>query len=100
MIKITKPLIEKQIIEKKIDPEFFEMILQGKKNVEIRLNDFEVKKGDLLLLREFDRKKKKYSGRELKKEITQAYVVKPTTWFSLQDIKEKGLLIIEFKKEN
>lgn len=82
-------------IEKKIDPEYFEMVSSGDKNVEIRLNDFEVEEGDILWLREYDRNDQIYTGREIKKKITRHYVVKPTTWFSIEDITEKGLLIIE-----
>lgn len=38
------------IISKKIWPEYFNAVVLGKKKYELRLNDFEVKEGDLLIL--------------------------------------------------
>ncbi|MCD6279632.1 DUF3850 domain-containing protein [Candidatus Micrarchaeota archaeon] len=46
------------VIEKKIWPKYFELIQQGKKTFEIRLADFEIKEGDVLLLKEWDPEKK------------------------------------------
>jgi len=39
-------------IHKKILPEYFEAIYSGKKNYELRLNDFEINEGDVLILEE------------------------------------------------
>jgi len=39
-------------IHKKIWPEYFEAVAQGKKKFEFRLNDFEIKEGDVLVLEE------------------------------------------------
>jgi ASC-1-like (ASCH) protein len=39
-------------IRKKIQPQYFDAILSGKKNFELRLNDFDVKEGDVLILEE------------------------------------------------
>jgi hypothetical protein len=60
------------------------------------LADFKVKAGDILLLKEWDPKKKEYTGRELSKKIN--YVLK----FNLNDfnqekeIKKRGLYVIQF----
>ncbi|GEM_PF-5093819 len=35
-------------IEKKVQPPYFEAILKGDKNFEVRLNDFECNEGDVL----------------------------------------------------
>ena len=37
-------------IHKKIWPEYFEAVLSGKKKYELRLDDFEIKEGDTLVL--------------------------------------------------
>ena len=37
-------------IEKKCWPEYFEAILSGKKKYELRLSDFEIDEGDILVL--------------------------------------------------
>ena len=57
-------------IEKKVWPEYFEAIITGKKTFELRLADWKCKAGDILILKEWDPKTQKYSGRELEKEIT------------------------------
>lgn len=38
------------IIKKKIWPGYFDDIASGKKKFELRLNDFEIKEGDIMLL--------------------------------------------------
>lgn len=39
-------------IHKKINPEYFNAILSGKKNFELRLNDFDINEGDTMVLEE------------------------------------------------
>jgi Domain of unknown function (DUF3850) len=52
-------------------PQFFELILSGKKTHELRrIDDRDFRVGDLLLLQEFDAKTNRYSGRELTVRIT------------------------------
>lgn len=55
-------------IEKKTWPEFFEEILNGKKKFELRLADFDIKSGDILVLREWDPETKDYTGRKIEKK--------------------------------
>lgn len=43
-----------QTIEKKVWPEYFQQILDGKKTFELRLHDFEIHEGDTLILKEWD----------------------------------------------
>jgi len=88
----------RNIVEKKCDPDIFEMVLSGAKTVDIRLADFEVEKGTVLLLKEFDRNTREYSGREIRKIIGNNYIIRPTEWFSPEDIDEKGLLVMELRK--
>lgn len=88
----------KRVIEKKILPEFFQTILDGKKTYELRLGDFDIGQGDILVLKEWDRLNQEFTGRELKKEVT--YVGKFKTdnlYWPKGDIKKHGLQIISFK---
>jgi len=84
------------IIKKKIWPEYFKLVKSGKKKFELRLADFRAKKGDILILEEYNPKTKKYTGRKIKKKVK--YVLK----FNLNDfgqkegIEKKGLYIIQF----
>jgi hypothetical protein len=84
-------------IEKKTWPEYFEKILNGSKTFELRLNDFEVEEGDVLLLREWDPKTKDYTGREIKKTV--GFVGKwkvddLTVFWPKEEINEKGIQVI------
>ena len=87
-------------VEKKIWPEYFEEVLAGDKTFEVRLNDFEIEKGDTLLLREWNPKTKSYTGRELKKKV--GYVGKWKVgdlekFWSREEIDNKGFQIISLK---
>ncbi len=87
-----------KIIKKKIWPEYFEMVVAGKKKYELRLNDFEVNEGDTLALEEWNPKTKKYSGRTIEKKVTsvQKFKIDKLFW-SEEQIKEKGIQIISLE---
>jgi len=87
-------------IEKKVWPEYFQGIFNGRKTFELRLNDFDIKEGDILILREYDSKTKEYTGRKLEKEV--GYVGKwkiddLTMFWSRKDIDNKGIQVISLK---
>lgn len=85
-------------IQKKIWPEYFEAIVSGKKKYELRLNDFDIEEGDVLLLEEWDPETKEYTGRKIEKKVT--YVGKFRTdklFWPEQEIQEKGLQIISLE---
>lgn len=86
-----------KIIEKKILPEYFRLIKSHKKNVETRLADFKISAGDNLVLKEWDPKKKQYTGRSLRRKVravnhTYAHII-----YSPAQIKKYGLITIELK---
>jgi hypothetical protein len=56
-------------IFKKVRHEYFEAILEGRKQFEIRLADFRYKPGDTLVLLEQRQGKRELSGRKLECEI-------------------------------
>ncbi len=82
-------------IHKKIWPEYFDLVVSGKKRFELRLADFDVKEGDTLVLEEWDPTTKAYTGRTIQKQVD--YVLK----FDLdkhgqkEEILEKGLYVIQ-----
>ena len=57
-------------IAKKVWPQYFEAILSGKKTYELRLADWECQEGDILVLKEWDPRTKKYTGRQVEREVT------------------------------
>jgi ASC-1-like (ASCH) protein len=90
-----------RIITKKVLPEYFQDILDGKKKYELRLNDFEIEPGDTLILEEYtstDHATRQATGRVIEKQVTYLRKFKlQDLWFSEEDIKEKGIQIISFE---
>ena len=84
-------------IEKKVWPKYFETILKGDKNFEVRLADFECNEGDVLLLREWDPEKKDYTGRTIEKKITYIIKTKDLSFWSKKEVEKYGFQIIGFK---
>ena len=85
-------------VEKKAIPELFQKVLTGEKTFDARLNRFRCKPGDILVLREWDPKKKVYTGREIEKKVT--FILKSKhleKFWSKQDVKKYGFQIIAFK---
>jgi len=84
------------IIEKKIRPKYFELVKSGKKKFELRLADFQIKEGDFLILREWDPKKKEYTGRKIRRKVKYILKFHPNDFGQKEEIKKKGLYIIQF----
>jgi len=83
------------IIEKKIWPKYFELVKSGKKKFELRLADFKIKKGDTLILREWDPEKKEYTGRKIKKKVNFIFKFKLNDFGKRKEIEKKGLYVIQ-----
>jgi len=83
--------------EKKVWPEYFQKILDGKKTYELRLADWECKEGDILVLQEWDPKTKKFTGRTIEKEVTYVGKTKNMTFWPKEDVEKYGYQIIAFK---
>lgn len=83
------------IVEKKILKENFDAILSGKKKAERRLQDFEIEEGDTFLLREWDKEKREYTGRELRKIVTHVGKSNPNDdYWSREEVDKYGYQII------
>jgi ribosomal protein S17 len=84
-------------IKKKTWPESFQKILEGKKTADLRLADFDIQEGDILILEEYNPKTKQYTGRVLKKKVKNLNKVKLTDYHSPEDITKYGHWIIELE---
>lgn len=87
-------------IEKKVWSEYFEQIISNKKTFELRLNDFDIEEGDILLLKEWDKENKTYTGREIEKKV--GYVGRwkiedLERFYPREEINNKGIQIISLK---
>jgi len=83
-------------IKKKIWPKWFELVKSGKKKFELRLADFKIKQGDVLVLEEWNPKTKKYTGRKIKKKVKYLLKFKLDDFGQEKEIKKKGLHVIQF----
>ena len=83
--------------EKKVWPEYFQKILAGEKTFEIRLADWECNEGDILILKEWDPKTKKFTGRSLEKKIIYLVKTKDLTFWTKEDVDKYGYQIIGIK---
>jgi len=84
------------IIKKKIWPEYFELVKSGKKNFEVRVADFEVKEGDILVLEEYDPKTKQYTGRVIEKQAKYILRFRLDDFGQQKQIEQNGLFVIGF----
>jgi len=85
-------------IAKKAWPELFEKVKSGEKTFDLRLDDFRCKVGDVLVLREWDPKEKRYTGRVLEKKVT--FVLKSKNilkFWTEEEIAKHGFQVIAFK---
>lgn len=85
-------------IKKKVWPEYFQQILNGTKKFELRLADFDIKEGDVLVLEEYDPEIDTYTGRKIKKKVGKIIKFNPTRMHRLEEIKKFGFYIIELEK--
>jgi ASC-1-like (ASCH) protein len=83
------------IIKKKTWKEHFELVASGKKKFDLRLDDFDVKEGDVIILEEYDPKTKQYTGRTLEKRLNYVFKFKLNDFGQEKQIKEKGLQILQ-----
>lgn len=84
-------------IEKKAWPKLFEEVIKGNKTFDMRIADFKIKDGDILVLREWDPKTKKYTGRKIEKKVTFVFKTKNQKFWSKEDIEKYGYQVIGFK---
>ena len=84
-------------IRKKVWPEYFEEIVAGKKRFELRLADFEVNEGDALVLEEWNKDKKEYTGRKVQVIATYILKTKGQTFWPQEEVEKYGFQIIQFE---
>jgi len=87
-------------IRKKVWPEYFQQIKNGTKKFELRLADFDVKEGDVLVLEEYEPETNTYTGRKIKKKVGNIIKVNPTRMHRLEEIKKYGFYVIELENGN
>ncbi len=87
-------------IEKKILPEYFQAVLDGRKTYELRLNDFDIQEGDTIVLKEWSKEEEKYTGRKVEKTVGFVGRWKHKeleNFWAIEDIEKFGLQVISLK---
>ena len=84
-------------IEKKVWPEFFQKIIDGDKNFEVRLADFKCRPGDILVLKEWDPFARSFTGRTVEKEVTFVFKTKDINFWDKDDMEKYGFQIMSFR---
>ncbi len=93
-------LLASMKIFKKVQHEYFEAVLEGRKQFEIRLADFKYKPGDTLVLLEQKQEKKELSGRKLECEILFTLNTKMAEKFwSKKQINKYGLVVLSLRRK-
>ncbi len=83
------------IIKKKTWPEYFELVKSGKKKIDLRLADFDIREGDVLVLEEWDPKENKYTGRKIEKKVDYILKFDLDDFGQKEEVENKGLYIIQ-----
>lgn len=86
-------------IEKKFWPAFFDLFINGKRKFELRLADFDLEAGDIIVAREWNPETKEYTGRvkEFKVKRVERSAKNPLIFWPVEEIKKKGFWIMEFE---
>ena len=79
-------------IKKKCWPMIFEAVLSGKKNFDLRISDFPVSVGDILILEEWNPETKKYTGRKIEKKVKYVLKTKEKNMWLDEDIDKYGFV--------
>ena len=70
----------------------FEAVLSGKKNFDLRISDFPVSVGDILILEEWNPETKKYTGRKIEKKVKYVLKTKEKNMWLDEDIDKYGFV--------
>jgi len=84
------------MIKKKIWPEYFEQVKNNEKRFELRLADFDIKEGDILVLEEWNPEAKQYTGRKIERKVNFVLKFNLDDFGQEKEIREKGLYVIQF----
>ena len=87
-------------IEKKVQQEYFENVIEGKKRFEVRLADFKCKPNDTLVLKEQKQGTKELTGRKIECEILYKFNTKNMEKFhTKEEIEKYGFAILAIRKK-
>ncbi|MBI3115432.1 MAG: DUF3850 domain-containing protein [Candidatus Kerfeldbacteria bacterium] len=86
--------MKRRRIHKKTWPEEFHLLKSKRKNIELRLADFKLRQGDVLVLEEWDPKQRQYTGRTIERKVGLVLKFNLAKWNPVADIKKYGHYLI------
>ncbi len=69
----------------------------AKKNIDVRLADFDLNEGDVIVFEEYSPLTKEYTGKVLKKTVKNINKIKVTDFNSIDEITKHGHYIVELE---
>ena len=89
-----------KVIRKKAYPALFAEVLSGNKTFDLRLNDFDVQTGDILVLDEVSEQNKRPTGRSLRKKVGYVLKTKDLNFFTPEDVASHGFQVMSLLDED
>lgn len=86
-------------VHKKIWKEYFEDVASGRKKFELRLADFEIAEGDTLVLEEWDKDRREYTGRKIETVVTYLIKTKGAPFWPEADVQKYGFQILQIERK-
>jgi len=87
-------------IFKKVQQEYFEAIIEGRKKFEVRLADFTCSPGDTLILQEQKQGTNELTGREIKCEVLYNFNTKDMKKLhTKEEIEKYGFVVLAIRKK-
>jgi hypothetical protein len=83
------------VVHKKTWPEEFALVLEGKKNFDLRVADFAIAEGDVLVLEEWDPMSESYTGRSIEKKVGFVKKFNLDEYGQAAEVAAKGFFVIE-----
>lgn len=81
----------------KVWPRYYQMMVDDKKDVDLRLADFDnIEAGDWVTFKEWDPHKEEYTGRMVSRLLRRVSHVNLTDFHTIEEVAEHGHYILEF----
>lgn len=87
-------------VEKRVWPNYFDDLEDGKKTFDLRLADFECAEGDTIVFIEYDPCDQKETGRKLEKRVSYVLKTKDLPFWSAAEIAKNGYQVIGLEEPN
>jgi len=85
------------VIHKKSYNPYFEKVMRGEKKFDLRLADFEVSSGDVIVFEEYDEATRQPTGRVSEHRVGYVLRTKDLNYWTPEQIAESGLVVMQLE---